>query len=380
VTLPELEENMKRGRKRGDGNFRRLPGGSIEFTVSVGSDIYGKRIRKKFYGKTERECRNKRDDFIAEGRKIKSKTTLEHTVSSLLDEWLIVHRKERGSILSSTHTEYGILAARIKKYSIADMKVSKVDSTAVSDFFTDILNYSNTVRRKSRVVLNAAFELAVAKKYCESNPVKRVKIEVKPQIKKVAFTVDEMRTIINFAKTDEKFGLVMYIMLTSGIRSGEVRALTIDKFDFEKGFVRIDKAAKMNGELGVPKNNIIRLVPLEDEVLAFLAEKIDKNVNYLVGDGYCVTEDGFRGRYDAFFVRLNKYLKENGEKPVNFKPPHTTRHSYATRLWENDMPIAKISRLLGHKSITVTMQYLNLVDEDVMTEAVNKHSIIALLA
>jgi len=367
-------------RKKGDGSYNRLPNGTFEYTVSVGYDIYGKRIRKKFYGKTETECRKKRDNYIADGRKTENETVTEHTVSSLLDEWLLVHRKERSNILSSTHDEYGGLAARIKKYSIANMKVSKVDSIAISDFFTDILSYSNTIRRKSRVVLNAAFELAVIRKYCESNPVKRVKIEIKPQEKKVAFTIDEMKTIINFAKTDKKFGLVMYVMLTSGIRSGEMRALTVDKFNFKKGFVRIDKSAKTNGELGVPKNNIIRSVPLEDEVLAFLIENIDKSVNYLVGDSYCVTEDGFRGRYDAFFVRLNKYLTSKGEKPIDFKPPHVTRHSYATRLWENDMPIAKISRLLGHKSIVVTIQYLNLTDEDIMTESVNKHSIMALLA
>lgn len=51
-------------RKSGDGSFKALSNGTVEFTVSVGYDLYGNRIRKKFYGKTENECRKKYKEFI----------------------------------------------------------------------------------------------------------------------------------------------------------------------------------------------------------------------------------------------------------------------------------------------------------------------------
>jgi hypothetical protein len=55
-----------------------------------------------------------------------------------------------------------------------------------------------------------------------------------------------------------------------------MRALTVSKFDFENGIIRIDTAVKENGELGLPKNNIVRSVSLEYKVLEFLAENLDK--------------------------------------------------------------------------------------------------------
>jgi hypothetical protein len=56
-------------RRKGDGCFKKFPNGTIEFTVSIGYDIYGKRQRKKFYGKTETEARRKYKEFLKEGGK-----------------------------------------------------------------------------------------------------------------------------------------------------------------------------------------------------------------------------------------------------------------------------------------------------------------------
>ena len=53
-----------RARKKGDGSFRKLKTGQIELTVSDGYDIFGKRLRYRFYGATEAECRKKYKEFI----------------------------------------------------------------------------------------------------------------------------------------------------------------------------------------------------------------------------------------------------------------------------------------------------------------------------
>jgi hypothetical protein len=70
--MPIKEENMQR--KKGDGSFRKLPNNSFEFTVSVGTDVYGNRQRKFFYGKTETECRKKYKEFMKNGEKQQGKT------------------------------------------------------------------------------------------------------------------------------------------------------------------------------------------------------------------------------------------------------------------------------------------------------------------
>ena len=58
---------MANKRKNGDGSFRKLPNGSFKFAVSVGFDVYGKNQRKRFYGKSESECRKKYKEFLKGG-------------------------------------------------------------------------------------------------------------------------------------------------------------------------------------------------------------------------------------------------------------------------------------------------------------------------
>ena len=81
---------------------------------------------------------------------------------------------------------------------------------------------------------------------------RRAEIAKKSQPEKEAFTESDVRTIIDFSKTDELFGITMYIMFNTGIRGGEMRALTVDRIDFENGVITIDRAIKRTGELGNP--------------------------------------------------------------------------------------------------------------------------------
>jgi hypothetical protein len=137
--------------KKGDGSFKKFPNGTVEFTVSVGCDIYGKRQRKKFYGKTETECRQKYKDFIKGGEKQPVKIK-EHTLSEWLDEWLKIYKKQK--VQSSTYYEYAKLAERVKKHKIGGMILTQIKPIHITEFFTSIINYSHSVRKKTRFILN----------------------------------------------------------------------------------------------------------------------------------------------------------------------------------------------------------------------------------
>ncbi|MCL2638722.1 MAG: site-specific integrase, partial [Oscillospiraceae bacterium] len=244
------------------------------------------------------------------------------------------------------------------------------------DFFTSIIEYSHSVRKKMRFLINAAFECAIDNDICSKNPVRRAEIARKQQPEKEAYSEREVQTIINFAKTDKLFGLAVYIMLNTGIRSGEMRALTTDRIDFENSIITIDRAVKDTGELGKPKNGRTRYIPLEPEVAEFLKAKIGENVYYIVGDSNYVTQAGFRSRYNKFFARLNKALANLGAEPILKKSPHSMRHTYGTLLQKHGMPIAIVSELLGHHSTDVTDKYTHLNDVSVLSQAVEKYDLV----
>jgi len=364
-------------RKKGDGSFKKLPNGTIEFTVSVGCDIYGKRKRKKFYGKTEAECRKNYKEYIKGGEKEQSNSK-EYTLSRWLDTWLKTYKEKK--VEASTYKDYVYLLNHVKKHKIGGMKLSQVKSLHITEFFTSIMNYSHDVRKKTRFLLNGAFECAIDNDFCSKNPVRRAEIARKAETEKEAFTESEAKTIIEFAKTDEIFGIPVYIMLNTGIRSQEMRALTVDKIDFENGIITIDCAVKRTGILGKPKNGKTRYIPLKEDVLEFLREKINRNAKYIVGDSHFVTSSALRCYYEAFFTRMNAFLEIAGKKPVPLRSPHTTRHTTGTLWQKNGMPIAMVMELLGHSSLTMTEKYTHLGDIRVLADAVKKYNFINPLA
>ena len=145
-------------RKKGDGSFKKFPNGTVEFTVSVGCDLYGKRKRKKFYGSTETECRMKYKEFIKGGEKQQSNSK-EYTLSRWLDTWLKTYKEKK--VEASTYRDYLYIIGRVKNHKIGGMKLSQVKSLHITEFFTSIMNYSHDVRKKTRFLLNGAFECAI---------------------------------------------------------------------------------------------------------------------------------------------------------------------------------------------------------------------------
>jgi integrase len=254
------------------------------------------------------------------------------------------------------------------------MKLSAVKPMHVTDFFKSINQYSNSTQKKARFVLTAMFEAAIDNELCGRNPVRNVKITAKPQAEKEAFTEEETRAIIEFAKEDKLFGVAAYIMLNTGIRSGETRALSPTQINLEEGYITIDRAVKHTEELGLPKNNKTRYIPLEEKAVAFLKDKIDPNVNYLVGNNHYVSRAGFRSRYLHFFNRMNKHLVNQGKNPIPFKSAHATRHTFSTLCQKRGMPIAVVMELMGHSSTDVTDKYTHLGDIATLSEAVKKYS------
>lgn len=67
-----------------------------------------------------------------------------------------------------------------------------------------------------------------------------------------------------------------------------------------------------------------------------------------------------------FFIWFKKTLVKAGLNPIKF---HSLRHTYATRLFENDVQPKVVSDLLGHKDITTTLNIYTWVMESQKNKA-----------
>lgn len=185
-----------RARKKGDGSFRKLKTGQIELTISDGYDIFGKRLRYRFYGSTESECRKKYKEFIKSGGESK-RATDNYSLSEWIPVWLDTYKKN--NIQRSTFEEYKYLLQKVSDHKIGKMSLSDIKPIHITDFFAN-LDYSQSIRKRLRFLLNALFEDAVDNDYCTKNPVTRAQIS-----KKKAGHADIKTTMAIYTHLDEKY-------------------------------------------------------------------------------------------------------------------------------------------------------------------------------
>ena len=154
-------------------------------------------------------------------------------------------------------------------------------------------------------------------------------------------------------KKNNLFGVVL--CLYTGLRIGELLALSWKDIDFEKGILTVSKTCRdgnINGKhikiSDTPKTeNSRRQIPLSKTILKMLKEMKKKSTcGFLIADG---EKPVFVRTYQRMFELLLIKLK------LPHKGFHSLRHMFATRALECGMDVKTLSEILGHKNPTVTL-------------------------
>lgn len=148
-----------------------------------------------------------------------------------------------------------------------------------------------------------------------------------------------------------------YFMCLSGLRIGEAAALTLDDIG---DYISVTKNYALNKRaVGPPKTaESERLVYVQPELRALLDEYLVFRAEYLGAHDveskllFCSADGGYIG-YNAY----NKYLKDRSEHVLGRRiTTHALRHTSASFLIANGVPLDSISRRLGHSDSKVTKQ------------------------
>lgn len=154
--------------------------------------------------------------------------------------------------------------------------------------------------------------------------------------------------------------LGVYICLCSGMRIGEVCALTWEDVDTDNGVIKIRRTIqriytideggrKTELILDTPKTtNSIREIPMSSDLLKMLKpiKKIVNNSFFVLTNEVKPTEPR---TYRTYYKNL---MKELGLPQLKF---HGLRHSFATRCIESKCDYKTVSVLLGHSNISTTL-------------------------
>jgi len=169
------------------------------------------------------------------------------------------------------------------------------------------------------------------------------------------------KKIMNFVQENFTFrNLGVYICLSTGIRIGEICALTWNDIDAETGIIYVRKTIQRiyiieNGKrhtellLDTPKTkNSIRDIPMTKDLLKMLKplKKVLNNTFFVLTNDAKPTEPR---TYRNYYKKMMEDLKI---PELKF---HGLRHSFATRCIESNCDYKTVSVILGHSNISTTL-------------------------
>ncbi len=163
-----------------------------------------------------------------------------------------------------------------------------------------------------------------------------------------ALSWSEVEALLS-ASRDLFDAIIVAFMSESGVRVGELLALTWNDVDLERG------EARVRGKYG--KERIVVLGPLTRLLLTEARARMTPSPSDRV----------VPLSYKAVYKRL-KALARRAGLPEERVRPHVLRHTFATEALRRGMSLASLQRLLGHSSIRITELYLHLTGEDVRRE------------
>jgi hypothetical protein len=146
-------------------------------------------------------------------------------------------------------------------------------------------------------------------------------------------------------------------MLDAGLRVSECITLRLSNFDFKNKLVNVISLKKRN------KQTKIRQIPISQRLFLTLADYI-KTLKNVLPNSYLFPSPLDKNKHitrDA----VNKFLKrlEHKINVSNKLHPHTLRHSFATSLISENVPLNEIADLLGHENLDTTRIYTHIPTE-----------------
>lgn len=192
--------------------------------------------------------------------------------------------------------------------------------------------------------MKTALNKAVEWDLIDQNPIAKVAV---PKIVKTFhfYSQEEVDRLLKAAREPLRTGIL--ILASTGLRRGELFHLRCRDVDLKAGSIRVWPYGEYS-----PKGKRPRTIPMTDDLKAIFRELLKKKSP---DDFVFRPHVGENGLY-KHFAELLKILGMQGTL-------HDLRHTFASHLAMQGVPIPVIKELLGHSDISTTMIYAHLSPE-----------------
>ena len=284
-------------------------------------------------------------------------------------EWLEI---AKGRLAVATYSSY---AAMIKKpvgpyFRQRNLTLRELEARHLQMFYSEMLRKvkPNTVIHY-HAIIHSALKYAVKTDMLVQNVADKVDRPKKNGFQPVFLSAEEMQKMFE-ALRGTKLELPVLVAAFYGFRRGEVLGLKWDAIDFERGTISVirtvttitveGKQMEIEQQSAKTKSSL-RTLPLIGSFREyFLQVKEAQELNkQICGNCYNHEYDGFvfvdelgeRMRANYLTSAFPKFLEDHGLRRMRF---HDLRHSCASLLLANGVPLKHIQEWLGHSDFTTT--------------------------
>ena len=286
----------------------------------------------------------------------------------------------KGRLAHATYGAYqGLLKSTIVPYfRKKKLTLRELEARHLQMFYSEMLRRvtPNTVIHY-HAVIHSALKYAVKTDMLIQNVADKVDRPRKNSFQPVFLSADEMQKMFE-ALRGTKLELPVLVAAFYGLRRSEALGLKWDAIDFERDTITIKHIvtnAKIDGKSEIvcadraKTKSSLRSLPLVSNIrekLLALREQQKEN-RRVCGNCYSKKYDGYvfvdamGNIFNPRSVTANfsKLLEQNGLRHIRF---HDLRHSCASLLLANDVPLKQIQEWLGHSDIGTTANIYSHLD------------------